>query len=514
VRKILGAKEFGAKAKSLGIIIHLADGLRVRELSPNFSADDDFENLNELLISAPDVALGDDTIDIREGKWRLLPLLGIQDGAKRSLAVQVSSKLEPIAEEFAKYGEMRNIPVVVNVRSAQLESLSGLSYLHPEIQTPGTGSTLALVQYETMTLLFAIGNRGELQLVRPLMHRGTPHLSPSETHEVLSQTAALLNIKDPAVLLVSLAGLGEDRLATLLETYTEQFPNARVRCIAGKNIPMVEGIPGGRFEFAVSVQDAPPLDIEAPFQKQLREQWTRQDFFGPSADEKARMPSRGESRLLKFSGVAQTLALAGILAFCGWTGMDFFTKMSSEAWKLSPDGAQQMEVQLAKLQKERREWEHWDGLLEKRSEGWLALETILEIFPANGGVILKDANYRAEADNSARDEEAVGLVRHWDISGYANPEISTDLSTLGSRNRVAELLNGIADRNHAPYLSVSTETRQLQVTLQQKQGTMPASPEFPAKVARHFRTAFELSISQSLTSKDELAIQTAQLQSE
>jgi hypothetical protein len=35
---------------------------------------------------------------------------------------------------------------------------------------------------------------------------------------------------------------------------------------------------------------------------------------------------------------------------------------------------------------------------------------------------------------------------------------------------------------------------------------MPPSREFPAKVARHFRTSFELSISQVLTSQDALAI--------
>lgn len=512
VRKILSAKEFGTKAKSLGIVIHLADGLRIRDLSPAFASEADFENLNELLISAPEVALGDDTVNQSDGKWRILPFLGINDGDKRSVSVQVSSKLEPIVDEFRRYGELRNIPVVVSVRSAQLEALAGVHYLHPEIQTQGSGSTLTLVQFEAMTLLFAVGNRGELQLVRPLMHRGTQHLTPYETHEVLAQTAALLNIKDPTILLVSLSGLGEKTLKSLLDAYREQFPAARFHCFDVKSMELTEGIPGGRFEFAVSTVETPPRPDEAPFQKELREKWARQDFFGPSKDEAARMPSRGDLRLLKFSGIAQKVALAGILAFCGWTGMDFFTKMRSEAWKLSIDAAQQKELELAKLQKERREWQHWDQLLEKRSEGWLALEALLEIFPADGGVILKDANYRAEADDSAKEGEAVGIKRYWDISGYANPEVATNLPTLGSRNRVAEMLNTIAEKNHAPYLAVGTPTREIQVTLQQKQGTMPPSQEFPAKVARHFRTSFELNIMQNLNNKDELAINTAPLQ--
>jgi hypothetical protein len=516
VRKILAAKEFGAKAKSLGVVLHLADGIRIRELSPDFSGDDDFESLNELLISAPDVALGDDSVDNREGKWRILPLVGIQEGPKRSLAVQVSSKLKIVAEEIENYGEMRNIPVVVTTRSAQLESLSGLAYVFPEIQAIGAGSTLALIQYETMTLLFAIGNRGELQLVRPLMHRGTPHLTPTETQEVLSQTAALLNIKDATIVLASVSGLNQERLSALVEPYREQFPNARVNCLDLRNCPLTEGIPGGRFEFAVSTIESAPRPDEVPFQRDLRERWTHQDFYGPSKEELARVPQRADLQLLKFSGIAQKIAFAAILGFCGWTGMDFVTKMRSDAWKLAPDDAQTMEVELAKLQKERREWQHWDRLLEKRSEGWLALEALLELFPADGGVILRDANYRAEASDGARNEESktLGLQRHWDIAGFANPELATSLPTLGSRTRVAELLNGIAERNHSPYLAVNSQTRDLDVTLQQKQGTMPPTREFPAKVARHFRTAFELNITQSLSAKDDLAINISELQSE
>ncbi len=514
VRKLLSSKEYGGKAKSLGIILHLADGIRIRELAPEFAADDDFENLNELLISAPEVALGDDTVDNSDGQWRLLPLLGIQDGEKRSLAVQVSATLLPIATEFRNYGVMRNIPVIVNTRSAQLEAITGLAYLLPEIQKAGSGATLALIHFEAMTLLFSTGNRGELQLVRPLMHRGTNRLGPTEIHDVISQTAALLDIKDPNLVLVSLAGMSEEELVASLESYRTQFPQARFTCINTQKTPLTGWVPGGRLEFAVSVMDAPPGTDEAPFQKQLRERWTSQDFYGSSRDEKAKMPSRSDLRLLKYSGIAQKLALAVILAFAGWTGADFFVKMRSEAWQLAPDGAQEMEVTLAKLQKERAEWQHWEGLLEKRSEGWLAMEALLELFPANGGVILRTANYRAESDAAQQDKHEVGVKRHWEVSGYANPEIATQLPTLGSRTRVAELLNQIAKENHADYLLVDSNTRDLEVTLQQKQGSMPPSIEFPAKMARHFRTAFELSITQSLSPEDKLAININPLKSE
>lgn len=507
VRKILAAKEFGAKAKSLGIIIHLADGIRIRDLAPDFASDPDFPAVNELLMSAPEIALGDDTVDNREGKWRLLPLLGIPDGEKRSLAVQCSARLEMIADEFAHYGELRNIPVVVNARSAPLEALAGIAYLHPEIQTAGTGAILTLIQYDAMTLVSATGNRGELLLVRPLFHRNATHLSQSETQEVLSQTAALLNIKDAYILYVSASGLPEERLRTLMEAYLDQFPKARYRCINVQSEAITEGIPGRHFEFAVATQSAAPTSSEPPFQKELREKWAFQDFYGPNAEEAARMPSRADLQMLKLSGHIQKVAIIGILAYCGWAGTDFFTKMRSEAWKISPEEATGMDNQLAALQKEKKEWQHWEQLLEKRSEGWLVMETLLEIFPADGGVILRDMSYRAETESSGKgDKGSLGLKRFIDINGFANPEVAVNLPTLGSRNRVAELLNSIAEKNHAPYLSVAPATRDLQVVLQQRQGAMPPSQEFPAKVARHFRTSFSLNIAQSLNEKDELAI--------
>ncbi len=508
LRQLFASKEFGAKAKSLGIVIHLADGLRIRNLAPDFADDGDFDNLNELLISAPEIAVGDDSLDPAEGAWRLLPLLGVTEGERRSLAVQIPAKLRPIAEEFRRYGELRNLPVVVETRCAALEAISGLPHLHPQLQAQGQGTTLVLAQYEAMTLLYALGNRAELLLVRPLFHRSGLHLTPGETHEVLAQTAALLNIRDPFVLLASLGGLPETQLETLLESYHEQFPNARTRCLDVRQTEFATAVPGGCLELAAAVQTAAPVPDESPQQREFREKWTWQDFYGPSKEEAARMPTRGDLRLIQIGGLAQKVAIVGLLAYGGWIGMDFIGKARSEAWALPADAAQSKEMEVMKLQKEKREWEHWNNLLAKRSEGWLAMEALLELFPANGGILLKDASYRTEVVPGEKKETGAGLTRTWSLSGFANPEVATTLPILGSRPRVTELLNGIAERNHAPYLSANTATRDLRVTLQQKQGTMSPSKDIPAQVARRYRTAFDLSISQSLTSKDELALNT------
>ncbi len=511
LRQILASKEFGMKPKSLGITLHLADGVRTRDLDPEFSNDSDFDNINELLIAAPDIALGDDSIDPGEGKWRLLPLLGGSEDDKCSIAVQVSSQYESIVAEFRDYGELRNLPIVVETRSSALEVFAGVPALLPDNQS--FENTLILLQFEAFTLLGATGKRSEIKLLRPLMHRSGSLLSPPEISEFVTNTAAQLNLKDPNLLLVSMTGVTEEELNDLLGSYLESHSNTTYQCVNAKVSPITEGIPENRFEIAAAVSGAPTSAASSPIH-QLQSKWAIQDFYGPSIEDAKKMPSCSELKLLKYGGLSQKMALVAVFAFAGWTATGFFTKMRSEAWKLGPTSAQEMEIRLTQLQKERREWEHWDKLLTKRSEGWLAMETLLSLFPDNGGVILKTASYRTDSETSNAETSTIGLKRTWQVSGYANPEVAKQLATLGSRTRVAGMLNTIAEENQADYLSVEAASRELSVSLQQKQGSMPPSAQYPARIARHFRTSFDLSVSQSLDPDDELALYTKPLSTE
>ena len=507
LRRILATREFGDKATSLGIIFHLAESIRIRDLSPDFSSDIDFEGVNELLITAPEVALGDDPLSNEEGCWRLLPLPGAPENSRRSLAVQVSSQYKPIVAELREYGVLRNLPVIVNVQSAPIEAMATVSKLLPETNL---ANSIFLLQYESFSFLFAIGPRRELLLVRPLIHRSGQSLSPAETSDVVKNTAALLNIRTPQLVLLSLAGMSLPSMEALVGPFREEAPESAVHLLNLTENPLTEGIPDRRIEFWIASR--PKQSDEFPEESlfsELRKDWIFQDFYGQPKSEKVLMPTRGDLQLLKVSRLLQWVAIFLLLAFVGWIGADSFNKMRSEAWKLDLSEASAMELKVEILKKERREWEHWDKLLAKRSEGWLALETLLELFPADGGVILRSASYRAESSEKGTETTTIGLKRIWDLSGYANPEVATSLPNLGSRTRVIELLNRIAEENHSDYLAVKGNTREVQVTLQQKQGTMPPSIEIPAKVARHFRTSFELSITQSVSGADELAINTA-----
>ena len=513
LRRILATREFGEKAKSIGIILHLADSVRVRDLAPDFSTDGDLHGLNELLITAPEVALGDEALDQSEGMWRLLPLPGAAEGARRSLAVQVSSQYSLIVEEFREYGTLRNMPVIVNVHAAPLEAMSVISKILPEIDHK---NGIFVFHYESFTFLFATGPRKELLLVRPLLHRSGQHLTPAEITDVIKSTGALLNIRNPTIAYISMAGMPSAQINELLSAFREENPSSTVHAIDSRELEFLASIPDRRLEFWIASHAPVATDLApAVTFSELRKDWAVQDFYGLARSEAVLMPSRSDLRLLQGSRWIQRVAVLIVLAFAGWTGADFIAKMRSEAWELDSVIASSMENNVANLTKERREWDHWSNLLAKRSEGWLALESLLELFPNNAGVILKEADYRVEAANELKEaSDKLGLKRVWSLSGYANPEVATELPTLGSRTRMAELLNRMSEENHADYLSVKEDTRDVQVSLQQKQGAMPPSFEFPTKVSRHFRTAFELGITQSLSAEDSLAITISSTESE
>ena len=507
LEQILSSRDYGIKPKSLGITIHLADGLRTRDLAPEFAADADFDSLNELVISAPDVALGDDSLQSQEGKWRLIPLLGVKGSDRMSLAAKVSWESVMIVREFQKYGESHNVPVIVEARSAALEAFAGVPFILPEGSS--LKETLTLIQFENFTLLGATGAQGEVRIVRALMHRSSNLLSPSEVSESITNTAALLNLKTPEIILLSATGTSENQLAELLSHYLASHPETTYRCIDACDLELVDGIPGKCFEFAIATEKNGVVGDS--FVSELTSKWAVQDFYSPSQMEASRMPSRGDLKLLKWAGLAQKVAILALIAFVGWAGSDFISKRRSEPWKVAPTAASEMELLQMQLSKERKEWEHWDKLLTKRSEGWLAMEALLNLFPEDGGVILTSASYRADVNGSNKEKETVGISRVWKVGGWANLEAARQLPTLGSKTRVAGILNQIAASNEAPYLAVGTTTRDLEVLLTQRQGSMPPSNQYPARVARNFRTTFDLSLTQSLDENDELAMSTKAL---
>jgi hypothetical protein len=110
------------------------------------------------------------------------------------------------------------------------------------------------------------------------------------------------------------------------------------------------------------------------------------------------------------------------------------------------------------------------------------------------------------ADGGEEKDPKHGLARTWKVAGFANPEVAKELTSLASKTKVTELIDTIAEKHDASYMTVDSDSRSLSVNFEQKSGAMPSSKAFPTRIARYFRTGFDLTITQSFDSTDELAM--------
>ncbi|MEN8716380.1 MAG: hypothetical protein ABF384_15815, partial [Verrucomicrobiales bacterium] len=124
IRGLVDSIEKGQHA-GLGIILHVCDSLAIRKLAPQFEEEPDHDSLDQLLIEAPEVALGDKTLVEEATSWRLLS--EVDSGNSGPQAISISSRYAPIVEEMREFGRSLRLPIVVEARSAALELLAWLT---------------------------------------------------------------------------------------------------------------------------------------------------------------------------------------------------------------------------------------------------------------------------------------------------------------------------------------------------------------------------------------------------
>ena len=508
LKNLLAGKELGGKARSLGVIFHLADDFTFADISPEYAADQDYDAVNELLILDPQLALGDQSIDTLAASWRALPYWGVHEGEKRSVAVQVARANQALISEIRSWGENHNIPVIASAVCAPLEALR-LATLYVE-WTAGAGDMI-LLQYRHFSAFAVLGVSGELMLLRALPHVGD-RSHPSRLGETLVNTAASMNLTEPRVHIVPMGETSTDDLVDDLGKFFANRPAMDIGVIELEGIEGIAGIPGGRLEMLVGQpeafaerEEALPLAETDTF-THLATSWATQDFYGLSEYEKAVYPERKDLKLLKVAGVAKLLLMVIALGLVGWTGFEYLRTAGTEAWKLDAAEATAAKTRMQELKKKNDEAVYWENIMAPRAEGWLVLEALLDLFPADCGLLVTDCDFRIVGGSLEKEAKEIGFECRWTIKGYARSEGSQKLSQLSSNRYLSEQFERIGQDFNSEVLLSNEETRSLQATMQQRQGQLPATFGIPASVARHYRTSFELTISQVYDQTDALAL--------
>ncbi len=508
LKTLLAGKEIGGKARSLGVVFHLADDFTLADISPEYAVDQDYDAVNELLILDPELALGDQNIDSLAASWRALPYWGVHEGEKRSVAVQVSRANQALISEIRAWGEDHNIPVIASAVSAPLEALR-LATLYIE-WSAGAGDMI-LLQYRSFSAFAVLGRGGDLMLMRALPHVGN-RTHPSRLGETLVNTAASMNLTEPRVHILPMGDVSTDDLVDDLGKFFANRPALDIGVIELDEIEGIPTIPGGRMEMMVGQPEALaareallPLAETDTFTC-LAASWAIQDFYGLSDYEKAVYPERKDLKLLKLAGMAKALLLVITLGLAGWTGFEYLRTAGTEAWKLDAAEAAESKIRMQELKKENDEAIYWENVMAPRAEGWLVLEALLDLFPADCGLLVTDCDFKILGSSLEKDANEVGFECQWRVKGYARSEGSQKLSQLSSPRYLGEEFQRIGKDFNSAILLNNTETRSLQSTMQQRQGQLPSSYGLPASIARHYRTSFELSISQVFDKNDALAL--------
>ncbi|MCB1063123.1 MAG: hypothetical protein KDN20_09405 [Verrucomicrobiae bacterium] len=507
---LIRGKELGGKVKSLGVVLHVADEFAVADLAPEYSMDEDFEAGKQLLQLLPAEALGDSSVDVLAHSWRLLPYWGVEEGERRSVAVQVSRRFQPLFYELNRYSESRNVPVIGCLVAAPLGALRMTPFFLEPSEQRGQGNIL-VYHYRHFSTLAVLNQGGELLQIRSLQHRPGQDF-PAQLGDILVNTAASVGLADPLVTIVGMCDVGEDALVAELSAFFANRAPMNIGLVTPKEVEGLTGIVGGRVEMAMGDSALlSQLEEQAVFTgtetfKELGGGWARQDFYGVTEEEKEIYPSQKDLKLLRFFGYAKVLVIAALVFTIGLTSWDYIRAMGTEYWKMGASQAQTATVTLEKLRGDRKRVDYWENVMARRSEGWLVMEVLLQLFEVNSGIIVTECSYSAEGETSSNKATDLAFSRSWQIEGYAKTEGGATLAKLSSNNYLKERFEELAADFDADSLMLHTDTRELEVSMQQRQGQMPASDRFPASVARHYRNSFDITINQKFTDKDPLAL--------
>ena len=507
--QILRGKGMGGKTNSLGVVIHVADEFGMSELAPEYAADEEFEIIRSQLASDPWETLGDQGVDLKTHSWRLLPYWGVVDGDRRSVAVQLSLQHAEFVARLKEYGEQRNIPVIVAGVSAPLEAMR-LAPIFLDSHAKGDGQVLAFV-YRAFTVLSLFNGKGGLSMVRCLPHRKGQNF-PARLGEALVNSSAAVNLHQPQVTIVPMREFDVAPLSKELASFFSGRTPMDIGLVDRKEISCLQGVPENRVELgfrdpAVLAE----LDGKEGFAgsetfEELDAGWATQDFYGNEELEAAIYPARSDLKLLRFFGLSKWFLAIATIGFGALTGLDFVRTMNKDYWRLDEPDARTAEIRLSDLETEKKRIEHWENMMAKRSEGWLAMEVLLGLFSPDSGLVVADCSYAAKGDPPDKKSNQLPFTRSWIVKGYARDEGLAELSRLGSRSFMEKRFAEIAEDFEVESLLSNSDTRQLSVTMQQRKGQMPSGGRYPTSVARFYRNAFELKVIQSFGDRDSLAL--------
>ena len=490
--------EAAAKAKSLGIIIYLADELSLASLGPEYQDREEVPELRDLITASPKEVLEDKTVSIESHAWRLFPYAGATEGKEFATAVAVSRTYEGTLRAFREIGEEMNLPVRTAALSAPLCALASL----PLFSSANNSGTVAILNYQEFTLLAFFNNNFDLMMLRYMPHSNGATV-PVNIGPAILATSTAFELENPTIQIIPVFGQNVDTAVLSLQS---SMIGSEIILVDIKDINRRRNLPQSiPLEMVVSTQeidaDVFPLASNETFMSFASENWQLQDFLSPSNEELEMSPNRNDIKLLKIGGIAVKLAAVILAAVILYSGFQVWGKVKSPAWLFE---AKNSAATATMLGQELQQYNHWENLLKDRSKGWVSMELMSQMVPTDGSVILSGVNHSV-SQKPEKHSQKLGFDKKWVINGLANEEGLKHLSAVATREGVKKLFTEVAtSTGNSAYLPDEGK-RDITVKLTQKTNNSYNSLA-PKTLGDKLEYSFTILIVQSFTSADDMAI--------
>ncbi|MBT8036174.1 MAG: hypothetical protein KJO21_01400 [Verrucomicrobiae bacterium] len=495
-----------AHAKSLGVILYLADELSLAGLGPEHQNPIEMDNLRAMMVDDPREVLDDKTVSVETHSWRLFPYSGAAAGDEFATAVAVSRRRSDTLRVFREVGNEINLPIQTCAISAPLCALASL----PLFATAKESGTIAVFSYEQFTLLAFLNSHCNLMMLRFMPHPNGAS-APSNLGPAVMATATAFELENPEIHVVSMVGHDVEGLVGSLQG---GMPESDVAVVNAEELLKKRSLPLDLpIEIMVATEDFDgdtyPLVENATFTALKEEAWHLQDFLAPDQAELDLFPGKDDMKLLKISKQAKLIAVALLVVFALYSGYKVIYQTSSEAWSYV---AKKNQTSVIKLRSDLMRYDNWNNLLKDRSKAWVSMELVAKLTPPDGSVILKDVRHTVEQKREM-EAKTIGFTKSWIINGYSNEKGLEHLESLSTRDGVKTLFRDVAiTTGNAAYLP-DVKQRDITVSLRQR-----ANPTYntisPTRESDMYRRVFTLTISQNFSGQDDMAIAGAQTSSQ
>jgi hypothetical protein len=485
-------------AKSLGVVFYLADEFSLAGLGPEYKNPNELISLRDIMRENPKEILDDKTISTESHAWRLFPYAGAAIGSEFATAVAVPCSRSETLKIFREIGAEKNFPIRTCAMSAPLCAIG----LVPLFASPNQEGGVCLFNYRAFTLMAFFNGQGDLAVIRYMPHANGA-VMPANIGPAIQSTTTALEMEKPDITVVSMVGNDVSELSSTLQ---DSIPEGSERVVSSEdlidNFGMPEGCP---LEFIAVTQkidlDLCPLAENETFTALREEGWNTQDFLSAQQDEIDMFPDMADMKVLRFGRRVRKIADLLMIAVFSYGGYNIFNKVNSDIWKHQ---AIDHKVETEILSNELKRYEHWDNLLMDRSKAWVCLELIARMVPNDGSVILKNVKHEAKLKKEKKSDKH-GFSKVWVIDGFATDRGIEQLERHCTSDGINALFYEVAvDTENAAYFP-NTSHRDITVSLVPR--INPSYNSFNGvKAGSAFERTFKLSITQNITSEDEMAL--------